>query len=146
MKEILKIELMPDGCWKNNLRTCLPKEAWEYIKADVKEKASGKCAICGRRTKFLEAHEKWSYDINTGTQKLEDVIAVCKDCHSVIHIGRTSLKGDIERAENHYMKVNGASYPELRKALGKANELHAELNKVSEWKLDLTWLKRYKKI
>ena len=99
--------------------------------------------ICGKKTDRLEAHEKWSYNEKTKTQKLEDIVAVCKDCHSVIHIGRTQLKGDEERAEKHYMEVNNCSYAEYRRNLGKANELHKRLNLVPEWKLDLTYLKRY---
>ncbi len=143
MQEKLKFELVPDGCWYSNLRSILSKAQWDFIKADAKARFSGRCAICGAKTNRLEAHEVWSYDEKTRTQKLDDVIAVCKDCHSVIHIGRTSLKGDLERAENHYMKVNCATYPEYRQALGKANERHKKLNEVSEWKLDLTWLKRF---
>ena len=142
-KKILKIELVPDGCWYSNLRTILTKEQWNYIKKAVKLRADGRCEICGAKTYALEAHERWSYDQKKGIQKLEDVIAVCKDCHSVIHIGRTSLKGDPIRAEEHYMKVNGATYAEYRKALGDANEEHTRLNEVSEWKLDLTKLKDY---
>ena len=99
--------------------------------------------ICGNKTDRLEAHERWSYNEKTQTQKLEDIVAVCSDCHSVIHIGRTQLKGNEERAEEHYMKVNNCSYAEYRKNLGKANELHRRLNLVPEWKLDLTYLKRY---
>ena len=89
-----------------------------------KKRANYKCAICGRPVKRLEAHEQWSYDEEKGVQKLENIIAVCHDCHSVIHIGRTQLVGDIERAEKHYMKVNGVSYVEYIKDLGKANEDH----------------------
>ena len=139
----LKPELVPDGCWYSNLRTILSKAQWDFLKKDAKERANGKCSICGRKTDRLEAHERWSYDAENGVQKLEDIIAVCKDCHSVIHIGRTSLKGDIERAENHFLKVNSCTYAEYRKALGEANEEHIRLNKVSEWKLDLSFLKRY---
>ena len=73
----------------------------------------------------------------------EDVIAVCPLCHSVIHIGRTQLKGDEAAAAAHYMKVNGVSYAEYRKALGEANEAHARRNRVPEWSLDLSWLKRF---
>ena len=85
----------------------------------------------------------WSYDCENAVQKLEDIIAVCKDCHSVIHIGYTQLKGNEERAEKHFMAVNGCNYSEYRKALGEANELHKRRNLVSEWKLDLTYLKKY---
>lgn len=139
----LEFELVPDGVWKDNLRNKISKEAWDFLKADAKRRAGGKCAICGAKTTRPEAHEKWSYDVNTKTQKLEDILSICKDCHSVIHIERTELKGDIERAENHYMKVNGCTYSEYRQARGKANDIHRELNKVDEWLLDLTFLKRY---
>lgn len=141
----LKFELVPDGCWYTNLRTILSKAQWDYVKQDAKERAQGKCSICGRKTNRLEAHEKWSYDENNGVQKLEDVISICHDCHSVIHFGRTQLKGNEERAENHFMKVNGCTYSEFRKFLGLANERHILLNKVPEWKVDISWLKRFTK-
>ena len=139
----LEFELIPDGCWKYNLRTILSKAQWDFLKAEAKKKANGKCAICGKETARLEAHERWSYNTNTSTQKLEDIVAVCKDCHAVIHINRTWIKGNIERAENHYMKINNCSYAEYRKNLGIANEKHKKLNEVSSWKLDLTCLKKY---
>lgn len=139
----LEFEMVPDSCWYSNLRSILSKKQWDYIKADAKKRANGKCMICGKKTDRLEAHERWSYNEKTQTQKLEDIVAVCSDCHSVIHIGRTQLKGNEERAEEHYMKVNNCSYAEYRKNLGKANELHRRLNLVPEWKLDLTYLKRY---
>ena len=141
----LNFELVPDGCWKSNLRNILSKEQWDFLKKDARERADGKCSICGKKTRFLDAHERWSYDLKKGVQKLEDIIAVCKDCHSVIHIGYTSLKGDEKRAEDHFMKVNNCSYAEMRKALGVANEKHQEMNKVNEWALDLEFLRRYVK-
>ena len=139
----LDFELVPDGCWYSNLRSILSKKQWDFLRADAKERSGGKCMICGKQTKYLDAHERWSYDEKSCVQKLEDIIAVCKDCHSVIHIGYTQLKGNEERAEKHFMKVNGCSYAEYRKALGLANEVHKRRNEISEWKLDLTYLKRY---
>ncbi len=140
-KKILKIELVPDGCWYFNLRSILSRAQWDYIKAEVKKKSGGKCSVCGRKTKFLDAHERWSYDEKNGIQKLEEVVAVCRDCHSVIHIGRTQLKGNVIRAEEHYMKVNGATYAEYLAALKKANEDHIRRNKISEWKTDISYIK-----
>ena len=139
----LNFELVPDGCWYSNLRSILSKKQWDFLKQDVKLRANGVCMICGKKTDKLDAHERWSYDEKNAVQKLEDIVAVCKDCHSVIHIGYTQLKGDEERAEKHFMKVNGCSYAEYRQALGIANETHIRRNKISEWKLDLTYLKRY---
>lgn len=99
--------------------------------------------ICGAPASRLEAHERWSYDEGNCVQKLEDVVAICKSCHEVIHIGRTTLMGGEERASAHFMKVNGCSYAEYRKALGAANEAHRRRNAVPEWKLDLSYLKKF---
>lgn len=139
----LQIELVPDGCWGYNLRSILSKEQWDFLKADAKFRAGEKCVICGKKTKRLDAHERWEYDAKNGIAKLKDIIAVCKDCHSVIHINFTSIKGDIERAEDHFMKVNNCTYVEYKQHLGKANEIHRKLNLVDEWKLDLSYLRKY---
>ncbi len=139
----LEFELVPDSVWGSNLRTLLSKSAWDFLRKDAYERAGGKCRICGRSTNRLEAHEQWEYDEEFSVQKLVDILAVCKSCHSVIHIGRTQLMGGEERAQKHFCKVNGCSYAEYRIALGKANERHRRLNQVSEWKLDVSFLERY---
>ncbi len=141
----LKFELVPDSCWYSNLRSILSPKDWNIVKADAKKRSNDVCAICGAKSHRLEAHEVWSYDREKEVQKLEDVISVCHDCHSVIHIGRTQLVGNIERAENHFMKVNNCTYAEYRKALGIANDEHRKNNQIGEWKLDISWLKRFDK-
>lgn len=143
LKRKLNFEIIPDGCWKCNLHEILSKKAWDFIRQDAKSRSQGKCAICGKKTDRLDAHEKWSYDEEKGIQKLEDVIAVCKDCHSAIHIFRTQIAGNAERVENHYMKVNSCSYAEMRADMKKANEINNRRNAVSEWRQDLSWLKRF---
>lgn len=137
----LGFELVPDGCWYSNLRSLLPPAGWDAVRKAAYARAGGRCSVCGAPCNRLEAHEQWSYDISTKTQKLENVVALCRLCHSVVHIGRTQLKGDAREAEEHFMKVNGATYAEYRKALGEANARHRELNRVDEWALDLSKLK-----
>ena len=95
--------------------------------------------ICGARPKRLEAHERWSYNEKTAVQRLEDIIAVCHSCHSVIHIGRAQLMGEEDKAIKHFIKVNKCSYADYRKALGQANIEHQRRNKI-EWQLDLSKL------
>lgn len=139
----LDFELVPDSCWYSNLRSILKPSMWDVVRRDAYARAEGKCMICSRPVKRLEAHEKWEYDEKTHTQKLVDVVAICHSCHSVIHIGRTQLLGDEKKASDHFMKVNKCSYADYRKALGVANEKHRRLSRVPEWKLDLSWLKRF---
>lgn len=136
----LNFELVPDSCWYSNLRSILSPAQWDVVRREAYARAGGRCMICGAPAKRLEAHEQWSYDEQNHIQKLENVVAVCKSCHEVIHIGRTQLTGGEERASEHFMKVNGCTYAEYRKALGEANAAHRRRNLVSEWKLDLSWL------
>lgn len=136
----LNFELVPDSCWYSNLRSILSPAQWDIVRREAYSRAGGRCMICGAPAKRLEAHEQWSYDEQNHIQKLENVVAVCKSCHEVIHIGRTQLTGGEERASEHFMKVNGCTYAEYRKALGEANAAHRRRNLVSEWKLDLSWL------
>ena len=98
--------------------------------------------ICGAPTSRLEAHEQWEYDDEKGVQRLKNVVAVCRPCHEVIHIGRTQLMGREREASEHFMKVNGCTYAEYRAALGKANEIHRERSR-REWKLDVSELPEF---
>ena len=141
----LNFELVPDGCWYSNLRTMLRPKDWDIIRKEAYSRADGKCMICARKVKRLEAHERWSYNEEKQVQKLEEVIAICHSCHSVIHIGRTQLIGEEEKAIAHFCKVNKCNYADYIKALGKANEDHRRRNQIPEWGLDLTYLKRYEK-
>ncbi len=136
---LLDFELVPDGCWYSNLRTLLKKSQWDILRKNAYERAEGKCMICSAKPKRLEAHERWSYNEKTCVQKLEDIIAVCHLCHSVIHIGRTQLMGEEDKAIKHFTKVNKCSYADYRKALGQANIIHQRRNKI-EWQLDLSKL------
>ncbi len=138
----LKFGLVPDGCWGFNLSHLLTRKAWEVVRKDAKIRSLGKCAICGAPITTFEAHEVWSYNEKKGIQKLEDVIAICRDCHMAIHIDRTALKGNLERAEEHYMKVNNVSYSQMKLDLKLAHEEHKRRNLVSEWSTDFTWLRK----
>lgn len=137
----LNFEMVPEECWYANLRSVLPPAQWDRVRRDAYARAGGRCMICGAPASRLEAHERWSYDDKKKLQKLETVAAVCRRCHEVIHIGRTALIGRGEEAMEHFMKVNGCTQSEYHEALGEANRLYLERNKVEGWATDLSWLK-----
>ena len=139
----LDIEIMPTGAWKNNLRAVLSKKAWDFIRKDAYDRADHKCSICGKKASRLQAHERWSFDREKKIQKLEDVLAVCNACHSVIHINRTFLTPRLDGAIAHFRKVNGCDYQGYIRALKEANQKSVELSSVGEWALDLSWLERF---
>lgn len=133
----LNFELVPDSCWYSNLRSALPREVWDFIRKKAYLRADGRCMICGAPAGRLEAHEQWEYDDKNGVQRLKNIIAVCRPCHEVIHIGRTQLMGRESEARAHFMKVNACSYSDYIKALGEANAVHRERSR-REWLLDIS--------
>ncbi|MBR4943618.1 MAG: HNH endonuclease [Clostridia bacterium] len=136
----LTFELVPEECWYCNLRSILKAKDWDTVRRDAYARANGRCMICGRPAKRLEAHEKWSYDEERAVQKLEDVVALCHNCHEVKHISRTQLIGRGAEAMEHFMKVNKCSQMEYHSALGEANEEYFRRNRVEGWSTDISWL------
>ncbi len=143
MEYKLNFEMVPDGCWYSNLRSLLSPRQWDAVRKKAYARAGGRCMICGAPSKRLEAHERWEYDEENAVQRLKDIIAVCPACHAAIHIGRTQLKGDVRAAEEHFMRVNGCTYAQMRAALGAANADHIRRNKIGEWKLDISRLAQF---
>lgn len=135
----LNFEMVPEECWFSNLRSVLKPTEWDIVRKDAYARAKGRCCICGKRAR-LEAHEKWSYDDKLALQKLEDVVALCRECHEVKHVSRTQLMGRGAEAMEHFMAVNGCSQMEYHAALGKANEDYIKRNKIEGWVTDLSWL------
>ena len=138
----LDFEMVPEECWYANLRSVLPKEDWDRIRRRAYARAEGRCSICGAPGR-LEAHEKWSYDDEKKVQKFEDVIAVCRLCHEVIHISRTQLVGRGEEAMEHFMRVNGCTQSEFHAALGEANREYIGRNRTEGWVTDLSLLEKW---
>jgi hypothetical protein len=136
----LNFELIPTGAWNFNLRTQLPKKAWDLLRQIAYQKADYKCSICGAKPKRLEAHEVWDFNKETKVQKLIDIKALCHNCHSVIHINRTIIIGEEDRAIAHFKRVNKVDFTAYINALKEANEKNLELSTVDEWSLDLSYL------
>ena len=136
----LDFELVPEELWYANLRRILRAEDWDVVRRDAYKRAGYRCRICGANGR-MEAHEKWSYDEKRAVQKLEDVLALCHNCHLVKHIARASLTGDEGVAMTHFMKINNCSQMEYHGALASANEDHQRRNKIEGWVTDVSWLK-----
>jgi len=136
----LNFEMVPEECWYKNLRSFLPPAKWDIIRRDAYRRAGGRCMICGLPCRRLEAHERWEYDEEKHVQKLADVLAICRDCHSVIHISRAYLVGDGDRAMEHFIKVNRCTVSDFHLALAAANEEYLRRNKIEDWTTDISFI------
>ena len=92
-------------------RTLKDRKWWEKTKATAKAKfnACWSCGVSPNQAKFrkwLEAHECFSIDFNTGATEYTGTAALCHYCHQFIHDGRLFIllqKGEI--SEQYYLSI-----------------------------------------
>lgn len=140
MKYKLNFELVPKSAWGCNLRKELSKKEWDKLRHEAYSRANGYCAICGKKVDQLEAHEVWDFNIKKKTQKLVNIIGICKKCHNTIHIGLAQIKGFEQEAIKQFMEVNECDIKECLKAKEQARKIYNEKSKINKWNLDVSFL------
>lgn len=137
----LSIELVPRTCWFSNVRSCVSKKDWDKLRKKTYKAAGHRCEICnGKGKKWpVECHEVWHYDDQRHIQRLDRMIALCPSCHEVKHIGLAQLKGNMDRAVKHLMKVNKISLDEADEYLTKVFNQWRKRS-LHSWELDLSFL------
>lgn len=107
---------------------------WKKLNEYTRKRAGERCEICSSDRR-PEAHERWSFDIDTRVQKLERLMCLCKACHLGTHWGLTSHLGLTEEIETHIRKVTGWSKQEFSSHL---KDRSASIATGASWVLDLT--------
>lgn len=138
----LEIELLPRGAWGNNLRELLPQDDWNILRRACYAKTKNRCAICGKTTDILHAHEVWRFDSEKKTQTLTDILALCPACHGVKHFRNSERIGFYEQAKAHFIDVNGCDELEFAAHYATAQEEFERLNQVYRWHV-IADLKRF---
>jgi hypothetical protein len=140
----LFVDLVPSSCWFTNVRSCVSEGDWERLRRMITTRADQRCEICGAeedrdRRRWLEAHERWSYDDKDRRQTLRRLICLCTDCHTVTHFGLATVKGTDAAALAHLMAVTRMSRSEAEAHVRQAFRTWSARSGVS-WSLDLTML------
>lgn len=137
----LFVDLVPSSCWFTNVRSCTTPRDWERLHRMIVGRAEGRCEACGRGEdrhvrRWLEAHERWAYDEQAGTQTLRRLLCLCTDCHRVTHFGHTKLHGMAAEAQAHLRAVTGMSKDQ---ASAHVRDAYAVWGRRSsrDWALDL---------
>jgi uncharacterized protein with PIN domain len=63
-------------------KTYLKTEHWRELRADASTKAGHRCQVCNKKG-LIDVHHR-TYE-RLGAEKLEDVIVLCRECHSIFH-------------------------------------------------------------
>lgn len=132
-------DLIPRTSFFKNLRAIVKPGEWDSIRRAVYAKSLHTCEACGCKDVELHCHEVWSYDEQTGIQKLTGFQALCQDCHEVKHIGFAQVKGRLNQALAHMSKVNGIELKQAKQIVEGAF-LQWSQRSQRQWTLDITAL------
>ena len=109
--EILTHPHIPKPLHGINPRTINGKEWWDRIRQKVYQKYDYNCAACGiskydaKKHKWLEGHEFWKIDYNTGVCKVETIEPLCHYCHNFIHSGRLAMIIGKEKTKEEVIEI-----------------------------------------
>ncbi|OEJ95214.1 DUF5710 domain-containing protein [Streptomyces thermolilacinus] len=137
----LFVDLVPQTCWFTNVRSCVDQKDWERLRRMITRRAGRRCEACGaaedrERRRWLEAHERWTYDEAARVQTLKRLICLCTDCHTVTHYGYAQVRGVEAEAFAHLVKVTRMSSAQAREHIAAAFEVWERRSRIA-WELDL---------
>jgi hypothetical protein len=134
----LYIDMIPKTTYFKNVRSIFNDCDWNLIRHHIYERVNNRCECCGRkRSKYLDAHERWEFNEDTQTQKLVRIIALCKLCHSATHYGHSKRRKNIDNINNHIKKINNFTDEELETHIKTAYEIWNKRNTI-KWNLDFS--------
>ncbi|MCP2257566.1 hypothetical protein LX15_001251 [Streptoalloteichus tenebrarius] len=140
----LFVDLVPSSCWFTNVRSCVVPRDWERLRRMILGRAGHRCEACGQgedRTsrRWLEAHERWSYDEGRRVQALRRLICLCTPCHTTTHFGLAEVRGLRQAALAQLRQVTGMSPAEAEAHVAEAFAVWRQRSQVV-WELDLSIL------
>jgi hypothetical protein len=136
------VDLVPQGCWFTNVRSCVDPASWALLSRLIRKRAGGRCEICGaapnvKQQRYLEAHERWHYDETSRVQALRRIICLCTPCHLVTHWGYARVSGREALAYAHYQRAAGLTHQQVDRQVAEAFALW-KLRSQQPWTLDLS--------
>ena len=130
--------MIPKTSYFKNVRMLFSDSDWNLIRHHIYERVNNRCECCGcKRSKYLDAHERWEFNNETKTQKLVRIIALCRLCHSATHYGHSKRTKNMDKINMHIKKINNYTDEELDNHIKDAYNLWKERNKV-KWNLDFS--------
>lgn len=109
--EILTHPNLPKPLHGLNPRTILGKEWWDTARFAAQAKYNNCCAACGvhkheaKKYKWLEGHEYFNIDYQTGICEVIEIVPLCHYCHNFIHSGRLYSIISIEKTKAEAIEI-----------------------------------------
>lgn len=152
MNKLKNFDLLPNSTHYKNVRSNVSRSEWDIIRKEVYKESDHVCKWCGDtgfnqgKRHAVEAHEIFEFNEATQTQKLVDIVALCPRCHTTQHIGLAQIRNQTGPMLIHFAKVTLLGSDTVAMLYAQAIERYQRLSRISSWKLDLSYLQRFKKV
>lgn len=109
--EILTHPHIPKPLHGINPREIMRKDRWDFKRQTVYSRYGYHCVACGthkfdaKKHQWLEAHEFWNINYNTGVCEVSSIEPLCHYCHNFIHSGRLSMIIGKEKSHNEVVDI-----------------------------------------
>ena len=104
-----------------NPRTIKGEEWWDKKRQEVYASTDYHCIACGVRKEeaerypWLEAHEFWDIDYNSGKCEILSIEPLCHYCHNFIHSGRLGMILNREKTIEEVIEILEHGFSILKK-------------------------------
>jgi len=113
---VLKPEILCHPHIPKPLHGVAPREIkgqnwWDETRQKTYKSTDYHCVACGvakseaKKHKWLEAHEFWNIDYNTGICEVKSIEPLCHYCHNFIHSGRLSMIIGKEKSKQEVIDI-----------------------------------------
>ena len=109
--EILAHPNIPKPLHGISTRTIEGDTWWNAVRPHIYARYDYHCIACGvakqdaKKHQWLEAHEFWQIDYNTGICEIESIEPLCHYCHNFIHSGRLRMIMGKEKSEDEVVEI-----------------------------------------
>lgn len=140
----LYVDLVPSSSWAQNARSLLSAAQWKRVSLIVKIRCKAICESCGapeqiKNKCYIEAHERWQYDLASSTQTLRRLVGLCSRCHRATHFGFAAARGLDRQALKQLEKVNTWT-PLVAQSHVKEAFATWRLRSAIKWSVDVSFL------
>ena len=109
--EILSHPNIPIPLHGINPRNIKGKEWWDATRHEAMKRTKQHCVACGthalnaKKFRYLECHEFFNIDYQTGRCEVESIEPLCHYCHNFIHSGRLSMIMGKEKPKREIISI-----------------------------------------
>lgn len=137
----LYVDLLPKNS-SITLKRTLEDSEYSKLRNIIVKRVAYKCEICNieclsRNNKYLQLCERYSYSIETQVQKLERIVAICKECYQTVRLLDKGI------ALSRLIEINQIDKEDAKQHILDAYDIWKIRSNI-DWNVDLSMISNFR--